>query len=61
MADAGFDNVSFIEADLTQDLPLDGDFDAIVGTLVLMYLPNREALLKSLSRRLPAGRHRGVW
>ncbi len=55
MAEAGFDNVSFMEADLTQDLALDDEFDAIVGNLVLMYLPNREALLKSLMQRLRPG------
>ena len=52
VVEAGFDNVTFLEADLTGDLTLDGEFDAIVGTLVLMYLPNREALLKSLIDRL---------
>ena len=55
VTDAGFDNLTFVEADLAQDFSPDGEFDAIVGTLVLMYLPNREALLKSLLPRLRPG------
>jgi ubiquinone/menaquinone biosynthesis C-methylase UbiE len=54
-AAAGFENVTFVEADLAQGVALDGDFDAIVGTLVLMYLPNREALLQSLTQILRPG------
>lgn len=55
VAAAGFENVAFIEADLTRDFALDDEFNAIVGNLVLMYLPNREELLKSLTRRLRPG------
>ena len=55
VADAGFENITFMEADLTQDFEVDGEFDAIIGTLVLMYLPNREELLKSLMQRLRPG------
>lgn len=53
--EAGLSNVRFIEADLTQDLALDLDLDAIVGRLVLMYLPNRRELLESLLPRLRPG------
>jgi 2-polyprenyl-3-methyl-5-hydroxy-6-metoxy-1,4-benzoquinol methylase len=55
MAAAGFTNVTFLEADLAQDFALDGEFDAIVGTLVLMYLPQREDLLKTLMQKLTPG------
>jgi len=55
VVDAGLDNVTFVEADLTQGFTPDRAFDAIVGTLVLMYLPNREALLKSLMPHLKPG------
>ena len=55
VADAAITNVSFIEADLTRDFTLDEDFDAIVGRLVLMYLPNRTELLMSLMPRLRPG------
>jgi SAM-dependent methyltransferase len=54
-AAAGFENVTFIEADLTRGFAPDGEFDAVIGTLVLMYLPNREELLKSLMTQLRPG------
>ena len=47
-------NVRFVEADLT-DLQIDGDFDAIVGRFVLMFLPDPIATLRSLARRLRPG------
>jgi len=47
-------NVRFIEADLT-DLQIDGDFDAIVGRFVLMFLPDPIATLRSLAQRLRPG------
>jgi ubiquinone/menaquinone biosynthesis C-methylase UbiE len=45
---AGFENVSFVEADLTGELVLTGEFDALVGRRVLQYLPERENILHSL-------------
>jgi len=54
-AASGFENVTFLEADLTQGVALDGEFDAIIGTLVLMYLPNRQTLLQSLMHLLRPG------
>lgn len=47
-------NVRFVEADLT-DLHIDGDFDAIVGRFVLMFLADPIATLRSLARRLRPG------
>jgi SAM-dependent methyltransferase len=47
-------NVRFVETDLA-DLQIDGDFDAIVGRFILMFLPDPIATLRSLARRLRAG------
>ena len=55
VTDAGITNVSFIEADLTQPFDPGEEFDAIVGRLVLMYLPNRSELLTSLLPNLKPG------
>lgn len=52
--DQGVTSVEFIHADL-QDLPQLGQFDAVVGRLVLMYLPESAATLRELSRRLLPG------
>jgi SAM-dependent methyltransferase len=43
----GYDNVSFVEADLTGNLELAGPFDSLVGRRVLQYLPAREDILRS--------------
>jgi SAM-dependent methyltransferase len=47
-------NARFVETDLA-DLQVDGQFDAIVGRFILMFLPDPIATLRSLVRRL----HRG--
>jgi ubiquinone/menaquinone biosynthesis C-methylase UbiE len=47
-------NVRFVETDLT-DLQIDGDFDAIVGRFILMFLPDPVATLRSLARHLRPG------
>src|SRR5450432_2082447 len=47
-------NVRFVETDLT-DLQLDGDFDAIVGRFILMFLPDPTATLRSLAKHLRPG------
>jgi SAM-dependent methyltransferase len=47
-------NVRFVETDLT-DLEIDGQFDAIVGRFILMFLPDPMATLRSLVRRLRTG------
>jgi SAM-dependent methyltransferase len=50
---AGLDNVSFVAGDC-RDAPA-GPFDAIVGRLVLMYLPDPAATLRGLADRLAPG------
>jgi ubiquinone/menaquinone biosynthesis C-methylase UbiE len=47
-------NVRFVETDLA-DLPIDSEFDAIVGRFILMFLPDPIATLRALARRLRAG------
>jgi SAM-dependent methyltransferase len=47
-------NVRFVETDLT-DIQVDGQFDAIVGRFVLMFLPDPIATVHSLVRRLGPG------
>jgi ubiquinone/menaquinone biosynthesis C-methylase UbiE len=51
---AGIANVAFIQGDLTQ-LALEGQFDAVVGRLILLYIKDRAALLRRLSQRLRPG------
>jgi SAM-dependent methyltransferase len=50
----GLDNVSFVAGDCRETLPPD-PFDAIVGRLVLMYLPDPAQALRGLTDRLAAG------
>jgi ubiquinone/menaquinone biosynthesis C-methylase UbiE len=47
-------NVRFIETNLAE-LQVDGQFDAIVGRFILMFLPDPIATLRLLARRLRAG------
>lgn len=54
VAKAGHENVTFRAGDI-QELDLGGDFDALVGRLVLMYLPDPVAVLKRLIPRLRSG------
>ncbi len=49
--EAGHENVEFLAGDV-QTLDLGGDFDAVIGRLVLMYLPDPVAVLKQLVTRL---------
>ena len=51
---AGHENVAFHAGDI-QTLDPGDDFDALVGRLVLMYLPDPAAVLKQLIRRLRSG------
>lgn len=51
---AGLTNVEFAAGDISE-LALEGDFDAIVGRLVLMYIPNPAEVLKQLATRLRRG------
>lgn len=52
--EAGHENVEFLAGD-AQDMDLGGQFDAIVGRLVLMYIPDPVAVLKQLLTRLKPG------
>lgn len=52
--EAGRENVEFLAGD-AQDLDLGGQFDAMVGRLVLMYIPDPVAVLKQLLTRLKPG------
>ncbi len=51
---AGFGNVEFLTGD-AQTLELGGRFDALVGRLVLMYLPDPISVLKQIVKRLHHG------
>ena len=51
---AGHKNVTFHAGEI-QTLDVGGDFDALVGRLVLMYLPDPVAVLKQLIPRLRSG------
>ncbi len=51
---ASLSNVQFLAGD-AQTLDLPNDFDALIGRLVLMYLPDPVATLKQLATRLRPG------
>jgi len=51
---AGLTNLEFVEGDL-REVALDGEFDAVVGRLVLMYLAEPVETLRSLARRVRSG------
>jgi ubiquinone/menaquinone biosynthesis C-methylase UbiE len=51
---AGFANVAFVAGD-AREAALDGDFDAVVGRLVLMYLRDPAQALHAFTRRLRPG------
>ena len=52
--EAGITNVSFVVGDV-ETLDLDTDFDALIGRLVLTYLPKPADTLKRLVKRLRPG------
>jgi SAM-dependent methyltransferase len=52
--DAGYPNVEFLAGDLLE-VPLDDDFDAIVGRLILCHLPAPAATLRALLPHLRPG------
>jgi len=54
VAEAGLPNVSFVQCDVSQ-FASDNLFDAVVGRLILMYLPDPAAVLRSLLRSLRPG------
>lgn len=51
---AGARNIEFLETDLST-LRIDGQFDAIVGRFILMFLPDPVATLRALSASLRPG------
>ena len=54
VATAGLRNVSFLETDV-DNIVIDQPFDAAVGRLILMFLPDPVAALRSLSRLVRPG------
>ena len=54
VAQAGYDNVEFVAGDL-RTLDLGGDFDALIGRFVLMYLPDPTETLRNLTARVRPG------
>ena len=51
LMNAGHSNTTFIQGDI-QSIELEGEFDAIIGRLVLMYLPNPVETIKHLMQYL---------
>jgi ubiquinone/menaquinone biosynthesis C-methylase UbiE len=51
---AGLTNVTFMEGDLHSVAP-SGDFDAVIGRLVLLFMPDPAAALRELSHQLRPG------
>lgn len=51
----GLSNVRFVYSGLDKDLPLDLEFDALVGRIVLMFLPSPAAALKRLAQHVRPG------
>lgn len=51
---AGLSNVSFVAGDI-RDVELDDDFDAAVGRLVLIYVADQAATLRTIARHLHPG------
>ncbi|HET7388728.1 MAG TPA: class I SAM-dependent methyltransferase [Nocardioidaceae bacterium] len=55
LATAGVDNVEIVEGDVQSLDTVDGPFDAVVGRLVLMYLPDPAAVLRRAAELLRPG------
>src|SRR5215813_5443700 len=54
VAAAGWSNVTFLAGD-AYAVPLDSDFDAVVGRWILMYLPDPVRMLRHLATKLRVG------
>ncbi len=54
VAEAGLDNVSFTQSDVSQ-VPSNKPFDAAVGRYILMFLPDPISVLRSLSQLVRPG------
>ncbi len=52
--EAGFKRLSFLAGNI-HELPLDQEYDAIVGRLILQHLPDRLAVLRRLTQHLRPG------
>jgi len=52
---AGFTNVSLVAGDFREATLPNGTFDAVVGRLVLLYVPDPAAALRGLAERLKPG------
>jgi SAM-dependent methyltransferase len=52
---AGLRQLQFVEADIVDGLPGEPEFDAVIGRLVLMYLPDSALTLRSAAARLRPG------
>ncbi|UYM03457.1 class I SAM-dependent methyltransferase [Solicola gregarius] len=48
-------NIDFRESDVTSLAGIDGEFDAVVGRAILMYLPEPEVVLRAALTRLAPG------
>jgi SAM-dependent methyltransferase len=51
---AGWNNVAFFVGDIGE-IPLESDFDAVVGRWILMYLPDPAEMLRYLATRVRVG------
>jgi ubiquinone/menaquinone biosynthesis C-methylase UbiE len=54
-AGRGLKNVTFVEAGLDENLPFGQEFDALVGRIVLMFLPQPAVTLRRLVRHVKPG------
>jgi SAM-dependent methyltransferase len=54
-AEAGLANLTFVAGDLQEGVPVHGEFDAIVGRLVLQYIPDPVTVVRSAAARLKTG------
>ena len=53
--EAGFANVTFVEGDLEGELPLDREFDALIGRIVLMYFEDPARVVRLALAHLRLG------
>ena len=48
-------NVSFVQAGIDQDLPFEPEFDALVGRIILMFVPSPASFVRKLVRHVKPG------
>jgi len=51
----GLNNIRFVQASFDEDLPFEREFDALVGRIVLMFLPQPSVTLRRLARHVKPG------